>query len=65
MLTEQWKKSTKSGGGNGCVETRYVDGTIEVRDSKLGEQSPVLQFNRTEWAAFLGGATEGEFALPE
>lgn len=64
MLTAQWQKSTLSGGGNGCVEARIVDGRIEVRDSKLGEKSPVLRFNDIEWDAFLAGAAGGQFNRP-
>lgn len=64
MLSEKWKKSTRSGGGNGCVETRYIDGVVEVRDTKAGPDAPVQRYNRTEWAAFLAGAKDGEFDLP-
>jgi hypothetical protein len=33
-----------------------------VRDSK-DPTGPILRFTREEWAAFLGGAKEGEFDL--
>ncbi|QKG20414.1 DUF397 domain-containing protein [Actinomadura verrucosospora] len=37
-----------------CVETaRGASGTVGVRDSKLREDSPILEFSRAEWAAFL------------
>lgn len=64
MLSDQWHKSTFSGGGNGCVEARIVGDTIEVRDTKAGPDAPVQRYNRTEWAAFLAGAAAGEFDLP-
>jgi hypothetical protein len=62
MITP-WKKSSKSGTNGGqCVEVRRYDEAIQVRDSK-DPTGPVLRFTRKEWAAFLGGAKEGEFDL--
>lgn len=37
------------------------DGGVAVRDTKLGEDSPVLQFTAAEWAAFLAGVRNDEF----
>jgi hypothetical protein len=37
------------------------DGTIGVRDSKLGDDSPVLCFTRHEILALLRGAKAGEY----
>ena len=54
-----WRKSTKSY-TNGCVEVAFVDGRVAVRDSKA-PSGPVLVFTPFEWAAFLGGARDGEF----
>jgi hypothetical protein len=44
-------------GGCACGDTVYV------RDSKLGEASPVLAFTPAEWTAFVQGARAGEFGL--
>jgi hypothetical protein len=65
-LETRWKKSTRSGpNSDNCVEAQIGDGgTVQVRDTKLGETSPILNFTRDEWAAFLGGAKDGEFDLP-
>jgi hypothetical protein len=58
-----WRKSTRSGGGDNCVEVATSDdGTIGVRDSK-DRSGPVLAFTRAEWDAFVGGAKDGEFDL--
>lgn len=47
-----------------CVEARPTsNGGVEVRDSKLGDQSPVLTFTADEWAAFTAGVKEREFDL--
>jgi len=35
---------------------------IQVRDSK-DRSGPVLTFTAKEWAAFVGGAKDGEFDL--
>lgn len=63
-----FKKSSYCG-GNGCVEVEMDvdqdgDRVIRVRDSKQGDNGPVLMFNRAEWQNFLDGAADGEFDLP-
>jgi hypothetical protein len=57
-----WHKSTFSGQGNSCVEVADLPGNGRaVRDSKLGDDSPVLTFNAAEWDAFTRGVGAGEF----
>ena len=61
-----WIKSSHSGptGGN-CVEIAFLaDGDVAMRNSRHPE-GPELVFTRAEWAAFLGGARDGEFAAPD
>jgi hypothetical protein len=55
-----WRKSPTSGGGD-CVEVAFAGESVLVRNSRdpLG---PALSFSRREWAAFLEGASSGEFA---
>jgi hypothetical protein len=55
-----WTKSTYSGNNNGCVEVARLDGQVFVRDSKLGEGSPILAFTPHEWACFVAGVRDGE-----
>ena len=63
MITQEWKKSSKSGANNGeCVEVRRRDDAIQVRDSK-NPDGPILRFTREEWSAFVGGTKDGEFDL--
>ncbi|MEU1810411.1 DUF397 domain-containing protein [Micromonospora sp. WMMD1076] len=51
-MDSQWRKSTRSGTNGACVEARYADPAVEVRDSKdVG--GPVLRFERQPWQAFL------------
>ncbi|MDR7301319.1 transcriptional regulator with XRE-family HTH domain [Haloactinomyces albus] len=52
-----WRKSSRSQGQNTCVEAATnVSGWVGVRDSKLGEASPVLAFTSAQWRAFVAGA---------
>jgi len=58
----QFRKSSFSSSG-GCVEVAmYVDGAVQVRDTK-NRQGGTLTFNATEWDAFLKGVRNGEFDL--
>ncbi|MCY7342578.1 MAG: DUF397 domain-containing protein [Pseudonocardia sp.] len=59
----EWRKSSFSGGNGGdCVEIADLPGGGRaVRDSKLGDTSPILHFTPTEWTAFIAGVHAGEF----
>jgi hypothetical protein len=61
VTSPPWIKASASGSGFGCVEQRFVDGTIEVRDAKDQANGPVLRFTLDEYAAWLDGAKRGEF----
>ncbi|MFI0922386.1 DUF397 domain-containing protein [Streptomyces sp. NPDC021012] len=52
-----WRKSSYSGdeGGN-CVEVAAHPAAVHVRDSKLGESSPVFSVSPAVWGSFVGGA---------
>ena len=56
----QWRKSTISGDG-GCLKVAYAGGMIGLRDSKDGDDGPILVFTEHEWSAFLAGVRSGEF----
>lgn len=36
-----------------CVEVRFADGCVEVRDSKLGDSSPVFRYTTGAWRWLL------------
>ncbi|GAA4887023.1 DUF397 domain-containing protein [Saccharopolyspora cebuensis] len=58
----QWRKSSRSGGAQQCVEvaTNLV-GAALIRDSKLGDASPVLSTSRGAYARFIGAMKAGRF----
>lgn len=53
-----WRKSSRSTGGNNsnCVEARKNEGVFQVRDSKLGDTSPVFDLHSTEFKGLLRAA---------
>lgn len=63
MLDARWRKSTRSGSSGSCVEVRLINGTVQVRDTKLGEASPVLPFDAGQWATLLAGVRADGYDL--
>jgi hypothetical protein len=58
MLGREWQKSSRSGTGGAdqqgqCVEARSSGRGCEVRDSKLGDDSPILVATPADWRGFL------------
>ncbi|WP_194904208.1 DUF397 domain-containing protein [Catenulispora rubra] len=62
VLEPRWRKSSHSGGGDNCLQVRYVGGVVQVRDSE--DPEPVQTYTRSQWDAFLAGVRSGEFELP-
>nr|MDT0661701.1 DUF397 domain-containing protein [Micromonospora sp. DSM 115978] len=52
----RWRKSTRSDGGQECVEVSgALDGSaVRVRDSKT-RTGPILTFSRHAWLRFVNG----------
>jgi hypothetical protein len=62
-LNEQWQIPSRSGNG-ACVQARFVDGTVEVRNSN-DPDAGLVRFTPREWATFISAVDEdGEFRLP-
>jgi hypothetical protein len=58
-----WRRSARSAGDHDFVEVAdNLPGIVAVRDSR-DPDGPALVFNLREWAAFVGGAKDGEFDL--
>jgi len=50
----KWRKSNRSGGNGGqCVEMCADEGLFLVRDSKMGDESPVVKLGRSDFTALL------------
>jgi hypothetical protein len=56
-----WRKSSRSADAGNCVEVAERPDAVLVRDSKLGDGSPVLEFARAAWDMFVVGVKAGEF----
>lgn len=59
--TPVWRKSSRSGGAQTCVEVATNLPGALIRDSKLGDQSPVLNVRSTSFATFLEAVRAGRF----
>ncbi|MFC9250652.1 DUF397 domain-containing protein [Amycolatopsis thailandensis] len=56
-----WRTASFSGANGGCIAVNFSVGhVIGMRDSKLGEDSPVARFTRSQWAAWLTDVTTGK-----
>jgi hypothetical protein len=42
---------------------RLADGSVQVRDTKLGEESPILGVAADRWATFAAAVAAGEYDL--
>ncbi|MCD0446625.1 DUF397 domain-containing protein [Glycomyces sp. A-F 0318] len=53
-----WRKSTHSSGvsDSNCVEARQQADAFQVRDSKLGHDSPIFDLTTTDFKALISAA---------
>jgi hypothetical protein len=59
-----WRKSTASQPSGNCLEVAIGADVVRIRHS-LDQSAASLAFTHAEWRAFLTGARNGEFDLPE
>lgn len=57
----KWKVSSYSSGQGNCVEVARLPHSMAVRDS-TDQSGPVLQFDASEWQAFLSAIKDGRLA---
>lgn len=57
-----WRKSSRSGASDNCVEVTLRPDSVGVRNSKDAEGT-CLRFTIEEWRAFIDGAKAGEFDI--
>jgi hypothetical protein len=62
-LGPDWEKSFLSGNNGQCVEARFVDGHVEIRNSNSPDAGSV-RFTREEWERFGESYDGGQFRLP-
>lgn len=57
-MTTEWRKSSRSQGDqqSDCVEARANEGAFQVRDSKLGETSPIFDLDTPDFTSLLSAA---------
>lgn len=56
-MNGKWRKSSRSGNsGANCVEARTAPVGFQVRDSKLGDDSPIFDLPREEFESLLRAA---------
>ncbi|MFE9107194.1 DUF397 domain-containing protein [Actinomadura geliboluensis] len=59
----QWRRSTRCGASNGCVEVARLDGeAISVRDTE--DTVTILRFGPGEWRRFTEDVRGGCYDLP-
>ena len=54
-LQGAWRKSRHSLANQNCLEAGSGLGAVGVRDTQLGEDSPVVKFSVAAWRAFTEG----------
>jgi hypothetical protein len=53
MLSREWQKSSRSTTDGDCVELRQREGIIQIRDSKLGDASPIFDLDVATYTALI------------
>ncbi|MFI0464003.1 MULTISPECIES: DUF397 domain-containing protein [Saccharopolyspora] len=63
MKFTNWRKSSRSIQNDNCVEVGFAPGRIGIRDTKLGESSPILDVDGAAFAAFVRRVQDGAFDI--
>jgi uncharacterized protein DUF397 len=60
LATATWRKSSRSGGNNNCVEVAFLHDAVGVRDSK-DPAGPAFVLQPEAWTSFVAGVRDGQF----
>jgi Domain of unknown function (DUF397) len=60
LKTNEWFVPRRSANGSTCVETKFTEDTVYVRNN-LQPDAGTAQFTHEEWAAFVGGVKDGDY----
>ncbi len=62
LKTNEWFLPTRTNNGATCVETRFIDNTVSVRNSGQREGG-TADFTHPEWEVFIAGVKDGDYDL--
>ncbi|KAA2254842.1 DUF397 domain-containing protein [Solihabitans fulvus] len=58
--TNEWFVPRQSPNGNTCVETKFTDDAVYVRNN-LRPEAGTAVFTHDEWSAFVLGVKDGDY----
>ena len=60
LKTNEWFVPRRSSNGATCVETKFTDDAVYVRNN-LRPDAGTATFTYEEWAAFVAGVRDGDY----
>lgn len=62
IQTGEWFLPRRSENGHSCVQTKFTDDAIYVRNN-LRPDAGTAEFTHEEWMAFVAGVKDGDYDL--
>ena len=65
LKTNEWFVPRRSANGTTCVQTKFTDDAVHVRNNLHPETGTAgtATFTHTEWAAFIAGVKGGDYDI--
>jgi hypothetical protein len=60
LKTNEWFVPNRSANGSTCVETKFTDDAVFVRNN-LRPDAGTAEFTHDAWDAFVGGVKDGDY----